>query len=70
MAFAMWKYTNVVIRYVYLGLTLDQILNYEITAKGVAQPANRALGLLRRLAVDKFTLMLLYTQIDLSENMS
>ena len=37
---------NIVEQYVYLGLTLTEILDYNVTAKLVAQSAGRALGLL------------------------
>lgn len=33
-------------KYVYLGITLTESLNYDVTAKVVAQSAGRALGLL------------------------
>ena len=37
---------NVVDKYTYLGITLTEFLDYEVTAKIVAQSASRALGLL------------------------
>ena len=33
-------------RYTYLGITLNEFLDYNVTAKVVAQSASRALGLL------------------------
>lgn len=40
------KNIAIVDRYVYLGLLLDELLNYNVTAKFVSQAASRALGLL------------------------
>ena len=37
---------NIVEQYVYLGLTLTEFLDYNVTAKLVSQSAGRALGLL------------------------
>ncbi len=37
---------SIVNKYIYLGLTLDEYLDFNVTARYVAQSASRALGLL------------------------